>query len=303
MKKALVTGANGFIGRHVCRYLSEQGYHVIGIGHGFWTDDEWRAWGLSEWFELDVTLASLVAHGGQPDVIYHCAGSGSVGFSVENPAQDFDRSVVTTIEVLEYIRTLSSKTVLIFPSSGAVYGKAEKFPINEKDPLHPTSPYGYHKKMAEDLLISYGRTYGIRCGVVRLFSVYGTELKKQLLWDSCNKFMTRKKEFFGTGDETRDWISVKDVVRLMYVLAENASSEVPIVNGGTGESVKIADIIGFLGSQFPESSSAVFNGKTRAGDPEHTLADTTSARAIGWKPEVSWQEGMKEYAQWFRSLH
>jgi len=139
--------------------------------------------------------------------------------------------------------------------------------------------------------------------VVRLFSVYGTELKKQLLWDSCNKFMTGKKEFFGTGNETRDWISVKDVVKLMYTLANNASSDVPIVNGGTGEAVKIADIIRFLGSQFPGSSTAVFNGKGRAGDPEHTLADTTSARAMGWKPEVFWQEGIKEYAQWFQSLH
>lgn len=110
MARILVTGANGFVGRYVCRAAGRAGHRVVGMGHGDWPEEVWRAWGLAEWLELDVALASLVAQAEAPDAIVHCAGSGAVGFSFANPAQDFGRTVATTLDVLEYIRTCSPET-------------------------------------------------------------------------------------------------------------------------------------------------------------------------------------------------
>ena len=208
MADILVTGANGFVGRHVSRAAAHEGHTVVGIGHGDWTEDAWRAWGLSAWHELDVTLASLVAHGGEPEVVIHCAGGSSVGFSLDNPAQDFDRTVVTTRDVLEYLRISAPGAALVYPSSAAVYGRATTLPIDEDAPLVPISPYGAHKEIAEGMSRSYAETFGLRVAIVRLFSAYGAELRKQLLWDACRKVAGGDCRFDGTGKQTRDWVHV-----------------------------------------------------------------------------------------------
>src|SRR5262249_9155743 len=154
-------------------------HRVIGIGHGDWTEEKARCWGVSIWHELDVTLATLLAHVDRPDLVIHCAGSGSVGFSFDNPAQDFRRTAETTLEVLEYTRTCAPETALVYPSSAAVYGKAVTTPIRVGSPLSPISPYGVHKKVAEDLCRSYGQTFRLRIALVRIFSAYGPGLRKQ----------------------------------------------------------------------------------------------------------------------------
>ena len=100
---AIVTGAHGFLGRHVARALARAGRTVIGIGHGDWSEAQWRAWGLAAWHHDDVKTQALAAPGA-PGAVFHCAGSGSVAFSMAEPAQDFDRTVGTTLEVLEFLR-------------------------------------------------------------------------------------------------------------------------------------------------------------------------------------------------------
>ena len=300
MSTILVTGANGFLGRHVCRMASRMGHSVIGIGHGDWTEETWREWGLSVWHELDVTLASLVAHIERPDVVIHCAGSSSVGFSLDNPAQDFDRTVTTTVEVLEYVRTCAPETAFVYPSSAAVYGRAATLPIGEESPLAPISPYGVHKKMAEDVCRSYGQSFGVRAAIVRLFSAYGIELRKQLLWDACRKALSGDGRFAGSGRETRDWVHAEDVARLLLIAGERAGPQAPIVNGASGHEVEIQTILGVLFDALGTSRLPEFTGNARPGDPERYAGDPSRALAWGWTPERPWDEGVREYAQWFR---
>jgi UDP-glucose 4-epimerase len=296
----LVTGANGFIGRHVSRAASLEGHRVIGIGHGDWVEETWRRWGLSGWHELDVTLASLVAHAGTPDVIVHCAGSSSVGFSIENPAQDFERTVATTLEVLEYVRTCSPETALVYPSSGAVYGRAASLPITEDSPGNPMSPYGVHKKIAEDLCRSYSQSFGVRVAVLRIFSAYGANLRKQLLWDACRKALMGDYRFSGTGRETRDWVHVEDVTQLLLIASDHADRTAVTVNCATGQDVAVESILGVLFEALGTDNPPEFTGGARSGDPERVAGDPSRALAWGWTPKRRWQDGVREYARWFR---
>src|SRR5215831_1661268 len=115
--KAVVTGARGFLGRYVAKSLSNAGYTVTGIGHGTWDPVEQSEFGISFWSTASITVDALTTYAGEPDVIVHCAGSGSVSFSVAHPYQDYLRTVATTAAVLEYIRTNSPHTKLVYPSS------------------------------------------------------------------------------------------------------------------------------------------------------------------------------------------
>lgn len=299
MTAVLVTGASGFLGRHVSRAAAQRGHRVMGMGHGDWTEETWRRWGVSVWHELDVTLAGLIAHAGKPDLIVHCAGSSSVGFSFENPEQDFERTVGTTVEVLEFIRTSAPETAIVYPSSAAVYGRVESLPITEETPLAPISPYGVHKRMAEDLCRSYGESFGVHVAIVRLFSAYGIELRKQLLWDASRKALSGDLLFDGSGRETRDWVNAEDVARLLLIAGDHAAPDAPVVNGASGHEVAIHVILAELFNALGVRGEPEFTGSVRAGDPERYCGDPSRALAWGWAPERTWQDGVREYAGWF----
>jgi UDP-glucose 4-epimerase len=297
---AVITGAYGFIGRSVARLYGEKGWKVVGMGHGVWPRAEWSEWKISEWHTCDITIDSLLSYGGEPDVIVHCAGSGSVGFSLSHPFQDYERTVNTTAHVLEFARLHAPGARIVYPSSAGVYGMTAKLPINEESVLRPVSPYGMHKKMAEELCSSYGRHFGVASAVVRLFSVYGKELRKQLLWDSCSKLSRNETTFFGTGRETRDLLHIRDAAELLFLAGEHASRESPVVNGGSGTRTMIRDIVTEIFSCFQRNDHPVFTGTTREGDPEHYEADIARALSWGWKTKIERAAGINEYVTWFR---
>ena len=232
----------------------------------------------------------------------HCAGSGSVGFSFENPAQDFARTVATTVEVLEYLRTCAPRALLVYPSSAAVYGTATTLPIHEDTPLAPISPYGVHKKIAEDLCRSYGGSFGLHVAIVRIFSAYGVDLRKQLLWDACRKALLGDCRFAGTGHETRDWVEAGDVARLLLLAGDHAQPDAPVVNGASGQEVPIGRVLAVLFDALGTSRQPEFTGNVRSGDPDRYAGDPSRALAWGWAPERPWQEGVREYARWFREI-
>jgi len=297
-KSVLITGAAGFIGRYVAREFSRKGYNVLGIGWGKFP--EHSEWGVSSWCESDVSLEALCEFSGQPDVIVHCAGGSSVAYSIEHPRKDFCMTVDTISHVLEYVRLHSRKSRLVYPSSAAVYGKVNKTPIFENVLLNPISPYGRHKVIAESLCQMYAQEYHVAVAVVRLFSIFGEGLRKQLLWDACNKLENRDFSFFGSGYETRDWLHVKDAAILMAVAADHAHVNCPVINGACGEGVVVRDVLEVIAACFNWNGPPVFSGQGRVGDPEKYIADTSKAGDWGWKPAISWQEGVRSYVKWFR---
>jgi UDP-glucose 4-epimerase len=299
IKTVFVTGAYGFIGRNVAKLFSEKGWTVLGIGHGSWARDEWQKWGISEWHAADISIDSLLTYAGSPEVIVHCAGSGTVGFSMTHPQQDFQRSVSTTVAVLEFVRLHAKQARVVFPSSAGVYGTTEKLPIAESDLLAPVSPYGVHKRIAEEVCCSYAQHFGVSVSVVRFFSVYGIGLRKQLLWDACVKIRNGGNSFFGNGTEIRDWLHINDAASLLLTASENASVECPIVNGGSGQGVSVREILNEIFICFGRSDEAQFSGAPRSGDPVNYIADIKRACNWGWKPKTQWTDGVREYAEWF----
>lgn len=296
----LVTGAFGFLGRYVSRSCARDGHKVRGIGHGSWSQPEWSEWGLSEWHESDVTLDAIVSYAGEPNMIVHCAGSGSVGFSMSHPGQDFDRTVVTTRDVLEYVRIYRPQARVVLPSSASVYGDAQAMPISEMSPLRPMSPYGIHKQMAEELCLSYARYFGVSVAIVRLFSLYGIGLRKQLLWDACMKLSRGTAIFGGTGQETRDWLHVEDAARLLLAAGQAASSSQLIINGATGVGVPTCRIIEDIANAFRGAEDMQFSGVSRLGDPAHLIADTNKVQGLDWRPVKVFEVELAHYIKWFK---
>lgn len=301
-KTALVTGGYGFLGRAAAHKLKSQGYRVVGVGHGRWTSAEAVAHGFDVWLTAGVSLPSLMTLDEHFDLVVHCAGSGSVGYSQTNPLQDFSRTVVSTADLLEYLRLNQPRALLVYPSSAGVYGATEDRPIKESDTPNPISPYGYHKKIAEDLLASYSRNYDMRVAIIRFFSIYGPGLTKQLLWDASVKLSTvqGKASFWGTGEETRDWIHLSDATALIAKVAEGAAP-FSVVNGAAGARVTIGAVLNMLKEALGVDVEITFNGVARQGDPRFYQADVSKLRQLGFAQTVALADGLKSYAEWFKS--
>jgi UDP-glucose 4-epimerase len=296
-RRALITGAQGFIGRHLARRLASEGWEVTGVGHGHWPREEWSSWGLARWNPGNVDLGTL-SKTDEQDVAFHCAGGASVRFAAENPHEDFARSVESTAALLQWARERPSRPSIVMVSSAGVYGNTGSEPVREDRAPSPESVYAVHKRMAEELSRMHGRFFGTRCAIVRLFSVYGPGLEKQLLWDACNKLTMGEVVFSGTGEEARDWVNVRDAAALLALAADRAGVECPVVNGGAGHAVSIREVLAVIAGTLGRPAPS-FSGQVRAGDPDRLVADPSRAHAWGWRPTVHWRDGVAEYCRWF----
>jgi UDP-glucose 4-epimerase len=219
------------------------------------------------------------------------------------PLEDFTRSVMTTAELLDWVRLESPETRLVAASSAAVYGAGHGGPISESLEGRPASPYGYHKLLMEHLCTSYAATYGVRVALPRMFSVYGAGLQKQLLWDACVKLSSAPSgaTLGGTGDELRDWIDVRDVVKALRLVSRLASESAPPVNLGTGVATSVRDVAALVSEAWPKRAKLSFDGVSRPGNPFSLLADNSKLRALGFESTVSVESGIREYVRWYFS--
>ena len=304
-----VTGAGGFIGRHLVPALAAGGCRVGALGHGV---SRGAAASVSPALHLvdgDVAgtgLDALCAAHGRPDRVYHLAGGASVGAAMARPRDDFERTVTTTADLLDWLRREAPDASLVVASSAAVYGAGHEGPIAESASLDPFSPYGHHKAMMESLCRSYGSSYGLRSVIVRLFSVYGTGLRKQLLWDLCSKLAAGGDgvELGGSGHELRDWTHVSDVVRALVRVGSLASAEAPAINVGTGVGRSVESVGAGVVAEWhpgPLRPGLIFDGRSRPGDPFSLIADRRQLDRLGFEWATSVDQGLRDYVRWFRS--
>lgn len=306
MAKIWITGARGFIGRHLARHLSGAGNQVAGIGHGHWPQPDASQSGISHWLNADIdgaSLTRLAERAGAPDCIYHLAGGSSVGASLAAPLEDFRRTAVSAAELLEWARANAAGARIVAVSSAAVYGDGHQGPIDEDAPVRPFSPYGFHKYAMEQLCRSYAQSAGAQVAIVRLFSIYGNGLAKQLLWDLCSRFEGGAAETVlgGSGEELRDWLHIDDVARLLEMAAAHASPDVTLVNGGRGEGLAVRTVAELVRSSWAGAGPVSFSGAGRPGDPFSLVAGTSRLGQWGFHPTVPAERGIADYVDWFRN--
>ncbi|MES2585569.1 MAG: NAD(P)-dependent oxidoreductase [Pseudomonadota bacterium] len=307
MGTIFITGANGFIGRHLVNRLFKTGHKILGVGHGLWPEADAHKAGMAHWIngEIDsANLNQLKRVAGIPDYVIHLAGGSSVGAAISNPGEDFFRTVATSSNLLNWIRGEASETQLLAISSAAIYGGGHKGLINEDVPPKPFSPYGVHKWLMEELCRSYAENYGLRIAIARLFSVYGNGLKKQLLWDSCARLASGLPalDLGGTGSERRDWTDVHDVCCALELLLPQAEAKMPIFNVGTGKGITVREIaIALTQAYHPGIATPItFSGQSRPGDPFSLVADSSLLNKLGFTWSIDWQDGITDYVMWFK---
>lgn len=299
--KVIITGAKGFIGHALIEYLSVKGYSVMGwdVSESAVHDTRYRLVDMTNLSEIETALMEY-----KPDIIIHCAGSANVSDSVANPDRDFELNVGVTHNLLyAMLRQGLNHTRLVFLSSAAVYGNPRTLPISEADEVHPISPYALHKSMCEDMCRYFAENHGFDIRIARIFSAYGSGLRKQIFWDMYRKYrQTGKLEMYGDGTESRDFIHIDDLKHALYLISvadsidESGIMTINVANGMEITIKRITEI--FADSMGIPQSSISFNGIKRQGDPHNWCADITKLRGIGYLNSITIDEGIQLYCDW-----
>lgn len=299
--RAIVTGAAGFIGSHLCAHLLDHGDEVLGVDCLTDYYDPRRKEanlatvrgreGFSEqWLDLVTAPLTTVFEGA--DVVYHLAGQPGVrGPWGKEFSPYLDRNVSATQRVLEAAREVSLWKV-VYASSSSVYGDAETYPTTEDLRPQPVSPYGVTTLAAEYLCELYRTTYGVPTASLRLFTVYGPRQRPDMALSRLVDCAFRDEPFllFGDGEQSRDFTFVDDVVSAMRQAA--LSPWTGVANIGYGTSSTMNEVIETL--RDIGMAVDVLHLPTQTGRVRHAAADISRARGgFGYIPRVSLRQGLE----------
>jgi len=298
-KTVYITGVAGFIGRYVAQHFSSEGWSVIGIDHA--SPENAPLSSLSSYYDLHLpnTAFGDLLQKHSPDVCIHCAGRSSVGFSITEPSSDFYDSSVLNFEILNAFRLHAPQCRFLFLSSAAVYGNPESLPVKETFAPSPISPYGFHKWHCEQLCLEFSKIYGMSTASLRLFSAYGPGLRRQVLWDICQKVFVHKSLLLqGTGKESRDFIHAIDIARALRIIAAKAPMQGEVYNVGSGHEVAIEELTRMILKATNSNLSPQFDGVVPPGTPINWKADISKLTSLGFTPSIPLSQGVTSYARW-----
>ncbi|MCF8380658.1 MAG: NAD-dependent epimerase/dehydratase family protein [Bacteroidales bacterium] len=297
--KIIIIGSKGFIGHHLINHFRRKGNEVWGA------DVEVDYVNTKDYFLIDSSNSDFasVFQNEKYDLCINCSGAASVPDSLNNPIRDYYLNTVNVFTILEAINKFQSNCRFINLSSAAVYGNPQHLPVKESENPNPISPYGIHKHQAEQICKEFHDFFGIPTCSLRIFSVYGTGQKKQLFWDLYNKVKAGKPfTLFGTGNESRDFINVIDLVRAIELVSEHSDFNGDIVNIANGEEIIIKNAVSIFFSFFKNNISYSFSGDSRKGDPVNWKADIRKLNSFGYQPSVDMKTGLKEYFDWIERM-
>lgn len=293
--KILIIGAKGFIGVHCVTHFTST--------HEVWQCDVVTDYVSEKYIVVDVTNANYneIFQTNTFDVCINCSGAANVSDSIKNPQRDFMLNTVNVFNQLEAIRRYNPNCKYINFSSAAVYGNPEYLPIDENHPLNPISPYGVHKQLAEQICEEFFKTYQIACCSLRVFSVYGPGLQKQLFWDLYKKSInTSKVTLFGTGNESRDFIYISDLLQALELVIQNSSFKNDIINVANSEEQTISNVVTTFYEYYKANISIEFGGEERVGDPVNWKADINKLKELGYQQQVNIKDGLSKYIVWLK---
>ncbi|MDH5664426.1 MAG: SDR family NAD(P)-dependent oxidoreductase [Candidatus Bathyarchaeota archaeon] len=298
--EVLITGGAGFIGSHLCETFLQQGAKVIAYDNLSTGKIEYIR-NLPEkkikFLQGDIRdHIALEKAAGNCETIFHLAAQTSVPFSMKNPKEDFEVNAYGTLNVLEIARKKDAR--IIFASTAAVYGNAEKTPTPEDYPTQPISFYGLSKRVAEDYCQFYHENYGVEVVILRIFNVYGLR-GHGVIPDFLDKLKKTpfKLEVLGTGEQSRDFIHVSDVVRAFVLCAQHQKVNGRTYNLGSGAATSVTAIarmmIALLNLRGVTKLSFT-GGQAWEGDAKLTHADISKiVGELNWRPLVKLRDGIK----------
>lgn len=289
----LIVGSSGFIGSHAYDYFSQS--------HTVWGADIISTSKQENYLQLDAQHTSFdtIFEKQQFDVCINASGNGSVPISFNKPVFDFELNVTNTIKLLDAIRIYNPNCKYINMSSAAVYGNPSEIPIRESLPLKPLSPYGWHKLYSENLCKQYFYLYNLQTINLRLFSVYGERLRKQLFWDIFQKTQRSQEiELFGSGRETRDFIYISDLIHAIECVIMKGLFNGESVNLASGIETEIKKAASIFCREINNNIKVNFNDIVRPGDPLNWKADISIIKTFGFSPLITIEEGLTNTAKW-----
>ncbi|OGE33502.1 UDP-glucose 4-epimerase GalE [Candidatus Daviesbacteria bacterium RIFCSPHIGHO2_02_FULL_41_10] len=302
--KVLVTGGAGFIGSHVNKLLIDQGHTVTVIdnlskGHKDLLDlrVSFHQIGLENQQELEQILPGH-------DAVIHMASFIEVGESVKKPVEFAENNIVGTVKLLEAMKNTGVKK-MIFSSSACVYGKPEKLPIKEEDPLgEQENPYGITKVSMEDFCKFYHTIHGFDVTLLRYFNPYGPGELHEPETHAIPNFIksTLSKTpipLYWKGEQTRDFIYIDDLAEA-HVLALPLTG-LHIYNVGTETGVKVIDVVKkifeLVGYEVPIDDK----GERKGDVPELVASSEKIQKELGWSAKVELEEGLRKTIDFFKT--
>lgn len=315
MAKSIVTGAAGFIGSHLVEALLKRGEEVIGI-------DE-----FNDYYDPTIKRKNIAHLQNHPrftlvegniqfldwktllknvDVIYHQAAQAGVRASWGEGFRAYtERNINSTQVLLEAAKDTPSLKRLVFASTSSVYGDAETLPTHEEICPKPVSPYGITKLAAERLCGLYHKNFGVPFVSLRYFTVYGPRQRPDMAFHKFFKAVLTDQAIpiYGDGQQTRDFTFVSDAVAANLAAATVLEAVGEIFNIGGGSRVVLAEVLQTMEEivGHPIKKNHV---EKAMGDARHTAADVSKARKVlGYQPQVSLYDGLKQEWQWIQSFY
>ncbi len=295
-KTVVVTGGAGFLGSHLCPALLEAGYtvHVVDtlvagkrehVPHG------------AVLHEIDIrntsALSELFKASGNIVGLFHLAALPRVQYSIDYPLESNDVNVAGTLSVLTAARDAKVGRV-VYSASSSAYGDQETLPLHEEMLPKPKSPYALQKYTAEHYCRVFTEVYGLPTVSLRYFNLYGPNSDPNGPYaQAIIKFLYQRKEgkpitITGDGEQTRDCVHVRDVVRANILALESQKvGNGEVINIGSGSSVSVNDIARMVGGGVVHIAPRV--------ETRHTRADISRAKTLlNWEPLTPLSEGMAE---------
>ena len=308
--KALITGGAGFIGSTLTDRLLADGWTVD-------VADDLSSGSLANlagaravgdrrfsFHRIDVRNAAVtdLIESRRPDVVFHLAAQADVRVSVARPQFDAEVNLIGTLNVCQGALAAHAKKVVFASSGGTIYGTPTEIPTPETHPQRPESPYGVAKKAGGDYLYYYRQIHGLDYAATAFSNVYGPRQDPHgeagVVAIFAGLFLERRRPtIFGTGEQTRDFVYVDDVVDALARAAERGED---IINVGTGAETSVNELYGAMAraTGFNEPPSYA---SARRGELERSaLAIDRAAEQLGWKPFTSLDEGVSRTLDWFR---
>jgi len=313
MNSALVTGAAGFIGSHLCESLLHDGWRVLGVDC---FDDFYdpaakhrNIAGFASHSRFELIKADIRDEDAMKEVlgrdvnmVVHLAARAGVRPSIERPLLYQDVNVRGTNVMLEAARQNGLKQ-FVFASSSSVYGNSPKVPFSESDRVDcPISPYAATKKAGELLCHTYHHLFEMNITCLRFFTVYGARQRPDLAIHKFTRLIESGKPIpvFGDGSMMRDHTYVDDIIAGVRAAMDRCAG-FHIYNLGESRPVSLSDLIAAIEGALGKKA-IIERLPPQPGDVDRTYADVTLAmRELGYEPRTELSDGLTKFVEWYRS--